>query len=289
MPTHPTDPHPPETKVREPADDAIRRLLAEHAGPLYQFACRICGDRDEAEDLVQETFMNAYRAWGGFRGESSERTWIYRIAINACRRMHRPKSGEPDSIGSLDAPLPFGEPLVAGVPADQDDALQHQIHEEARRRLERAIVELPMGFRVPMILKEIAELPVRDVARILGLEEGTVRSRVHRARLKLRASIDAAIPRDPDPAPPPAYDQQTCLDLLGAKQEALDRGVPFGDDEVCRRCRSVFASLDLTQDLCRDLARDELPGEIRDRLERRIEQDARGRRTDPGVRADPGV
>ena len=72
------------------------------------------------------------------------------------------------------------------------------------------------------------------------------------------------------PLPHRAYPEQTCLDLLDAKQEALDRGVPFDTSVICQRCRSVFASLDLTQEVCRDLASDTIPQRLRDRLLDRV-------------------
>lgn len=252
------------------AEAALQRLVDEYGGQLFQLAYRFCGNREEAEDLVQEVFMQAFRTWGSFRGEASEKTWLYRIAARACQRMHRKRAGEPDDIGSLHDLLPFGEPLIAAIPDDRDDAVQQQIRREASRRVEQEIAALPDDFRVPLILKEIVGFGIADVARILGLEEGTVRSRVHRARLKLRAAVDDALPRRKGVAPPPAYPQQTCIDLLNAKQDALDRGVPFDNQIICDRCRSVFASLDLTQQICHDLGRDNLPAELKARLSARI-------------------
>lgn len=248
----------------------IENLVHEQAGRLYQVAYRFCGDRDQAEDLVQEVFLSAYKSWDSFRGDSDIKTWLYTIASRACQRMHRKRSGEPERIGSLDELLPFGDPLIAVVAADQPDAVQQQIHQEAKARLEAEITKLPDDFRVPLILKEIVGFSVRDIAQILGLEDATVKSRVHRARLKLRASVDSVLPRSGEPAPPPAYPEQTCLDLLNAKQESLDRGVAFDDTVICDRCRSVFASLDLTQQVCHDIARSELPKGVRERLEARI-------------------
>ncbi len=251
-------------------ESAIPRLVDEYGGQLFQLAYRFCGDRTEAEDLVQEVFLSAFKSWDTFRGDADPKTWLYRIAARACQRMHRKRSGEPDRLESLDTPLPFGDPLIALVPADQPDAVQQQIKAEARERLEAAITDLPDEFRVPLILKELVGFSVREIAGILDLEEGTVRSRVHRARLKLRAAADAVIPRSPTPAPPPAYEERVCLDLLNAKQEALDRGVPFTGEVICDRCRSVFASLDLTQDICRDLSAGELPQGLRERLIERL-------------------
>lgn len=254
----------------------IEELVNEYGGQLLSLAHRFCGNRDEAEDLVQEVFLNAFRSWDQFRGESNPKTWLYRIAANACQRMHRKRAGETERIGSLESMLPFGERLIAVVADEQPEALQQQIHAEARERLEAEIARLPADFRVPLILKDIVGFSVREVADILGLEEGTVRSRVHRARLKLRSAVDAALPRRPEPAPPPAYEERTCLDLLNAKQEALDRGAPFDSSVICDRCRSVFASLDLTRRVCRDLASDRVPDGLRERLLERIGSEAGG-------------
>lgn len=246
--------------------DAIDGLVDRHAGSIYGLGLRFCGNATDAEDLVQEVFLNAQKGWEGFRGESDPKTWLYTIAARACQRMQRKKAGEPRRVASLDVELPFGEPLIAALASEQDGVVQAQIRREARERIERAIAELPEEFRVPLVLKEIVGFSVPQVAGMLGLEEGTVKSRVHRARLKLREAVDAVLPRSPEPAPPPAYEERVCLDLLNAKQEALDRGVEFDGAVICDRCRSVFASLDLTQQVCHDLAGGELPTGVRERL-----------------------
>ncbi|MFG0292176.1 MAG: RNA polymerase sigma factor [Phycisphaerales bacterium JB050] len=249
------------------AREAIGELVDRYAGSVYGLGLRFCGNATDAEDLVQEVFLNAQKGWDGFRGESDPKTWLYTIAARACQRMHRKKSGEPQRVASLDADLPFGDRLIAMIPSEQEDGVQEQIRREARERVEAAIAALPEDFRVPLVLKEIVGFSVPEVARMLGLQEGTVKSRVHRARLKLREAVDAVLPRHPEPAPPPAYEQRVCLDLLNAKQDALDRGVEFDGGVICDRCRSVFASLDLTQQVCHDLAGGELPEGVRERLE----------------------
>lgn len=263
MPPLPDD---PPSAAAAPREVAIRRVFDEHGASLFSLALRFCGDRQDAEDLVQEVLMHAYRGWDSFQGRSSEKTWLYTIAARACQRMHRKRAGEPAHVGSLEELLPFSEPRVAIIAQDQEGPLQVQIRTEARQQVEAAIAALPDEFRIPLILKEIVGFSVPEVAQVLDLQEGTVKSRIHRARLRIRAAVDSALPRAPHPAPPPAYPMQVCLDLLQAKQEALDRGVPFRSDVICERCRSVFSSLDLAQQACRDLAAGALPDGLRERL-----------------------
>lgn len=250
------------------AREAVARIAREHTPRLWAIALKLCDNPSEAEDLVQEVFMQALRSWHTFRGDAQVTTWLYGIALNVARRMRRRRAGEPSRLASLDINLPFDAPSVP-QPADElDDMLLQQVEKEARQRLEQAICTLPDDFRIPLVLHEIAQLSVPEVSRILGIPEGTVKSRVHRARLRLREEVDRLLPRVE--AGPSQYDQQVCLDLLRAKQEAIDRGVPMETEVLCDRCRSVFASLDLTHDLCRSLSSGEPPEGLLDRLLNRI-------------------
>lgn len=160
--------------------------------------------------------------------------------------------------------------MIAALPSDLPDMLAEQVRDEARQRLESEIARLPETFRVPLILKDIVGLSAPEIAAIMDIRLDTVRSRVHRARLKLRDAVDRVFPRDPEPATTPAYPRRACLDLLNAKQDTLDRGVPFDTSVICRRCRSVFASLDLTRDLCHELASGRLPRDVLQHLEARL-------------------
>ena len=252
---------------RPAADQAITALFEEEGGRLFSIARNLCGNRQQAEDLVQETFLQAYRKWDTFEGRSRPTTWLYTIASRLCQRLHRKRAGEPARMASLEQLLPFSDRALAvaeaGSGLDDDD--------EARQRLEAAVTALPDEFRMPLILKDIVGLSGAEVAQVLGLKEATVKTRVHRARLKLREGIAEILPKRE--LPPAAYERQVCLDLLEAKQEALDRGVAFPvDREVfCARCRAVFGTLDLARDLCRKIAADELPRDLRDRVVSRLQ------------------
>ena len=241
-----------------PREAAIPLLLEEHGGKMYGLGLRLCRDPHRAEDLVQETFLQAFRHWRKFEGRSSPATWLYSIAARVCHRFRRRRRGEPARMASLEALLPFEEPGVPEVPAEAQ--------EEARARVEEAIVDLPPGFRLPLVLRDIHGFSVADTARILGLREATVKTRVHRARLRLRQAVVEGLPRRA--APPAAYSRQVCLDLLRAKQESLDRGVafPLGSEVVCERCRGVFASMDLAAEVCAAMAAGGIPEPLRRRI-----------------------
>jgi RNA polymerase sigma-70 factor (ECF subfamily) len=263
--------------VKERPDDdwnvdrhqAIPRLLEEHGSRLFNLGLRLCGSREAAEDLVQETFLRAFRKWDQFEHRSSPVTWLYTIASRLCRRLHRKRAGEPERIGSLQELLPFGDAKLAVMPSETGDGLTEQIRREGREKVEEAIASLPLTFRQPLVLKEIAGLSVRQTAEILGLKPATVKTRLHRARLRLRQMLEQALPRRE--LPPPAYSRQVCLDLLRAKQEALDHGVDMPQSVVCERCQAVFASLDLAQDICHELGDGRLPEQLYEALREELD------------------
>lgn len=254
----------------EPAEEALPLLVEAQGGRLLSLGLRFCGNREEAEDLVQETFLQAYRNWSGFQGRSTPSTWLYTIASRICRRFHRKRSGEPDRIESLDELLPFGEPRMAVVPDDGPDPLAEEIRVEGRRQVEKAIADLPIEFRMPLVLKDIVGFSLAEIAQILDLEKATVKTRLHRARLRIRKALESALPVEEVPLA--AYSKKVCLDLLQAKQDALDRqvGFEFPDQVVCERCSELFATLDLARDLCHELSQGELPEALRRELLARL-------------------
>ena len=244
-------------------DVAIARWMDLYGGRIYALALRTCGNPQDAEDVVQETFLQAFRKWDQFRGRSAPSTWLYTIASRICKRRLRRRAGQPKRIGSLDELLPFTEPAVAEIPGQAPDPADAQIRREGRERIEAGIAALPAGFRLPLLLKDIMNVSIAEVAGILGLKPATVKSRIHRGRLRLRQALTKAFPRRK--MGPSAYSRRVCLDLLRAKQEALDRGVafPLPSEIVCQRCKTVFATLELTRNICQDLAEGDLPAELR--------------------------
>ena len=245
---------------------AVSRLLEEHGGQLYRIGLRFCGNPADAEDLVQQTFLQAFRKWHQFKGDAAPTTWLYTIAARACERHQRRRVGEPTRLESLDDLLPSKDRKIVDLPATGDSPLDSQLRREVQDAVDRGISTLPTKLRMALVLKDIVELSVGEISSVLGLKPATVKTRVHRARLMLRRELARKLPRKG--APPPNHAKRMCLDLLKAKQEALDRGVPFPvpPDEMCERCQALFATLDLGRDTCRRLGKGELPRALRREL-----------------------
>lgn len=251
-------------KPNTPAHDAIPILMREYGGMVHAVARRVLGTVAEADDVTQDTFISAFRNWSRFRGDSDPGTWLYRIAIRAAGRQLRRRTRRRERSWSAGEVMPFGSPRLADVPDDIQTPEARRLRAEARDAVNDAISTLPTTFRVPLVLKDIAELSIEEISQILGTKVPTVKTRIHRGRLMLRAALLEDAKRIP--VPPPVYQRSMCMDLLRAKMEALDHGVPFPvqDELICDRCRNVFASLDLGFDACRHAAKDDdLPPEIR--------------------------
>ena len=255
-----------------PREVAVPQLLEQHGGRILALGRQFCASPEEAEDMLQETFLQAWRKWEQFEGRSSPGTWLYTIASRICQRFHRKRSGEPDRLESLEGSALFHEASLPVVP-EEDDPLAEQIRREGRERVEAAILDLPDEFRMPLVLREIAGFSLAEIGAILDLKEATVKTRLHRARMRLRDAVSSVLPRRE--VPPPAYSREVCLDLLQSKQEHLDRGLTFEFPEgvVCERCAEVFATLDLATEACAELAGGELPGPLRTVLLERMSRD----------------
>ena len=159
---------------------AFEEIYAAHAGRLFSLACRMIGNPTDAEDLLQEIFLSAHRKLDGFRGESALGTWLYRLAMNQCLDYLRSRAARTNQVTSaLDDEIGL------------DDAGSRRLAEQTLTKmdLERALARLPEGCRAAFVLHDVEGLEHREVAEVLGIAEGTSKSQVHKARLRLRAML----------------------------------------------------------------------------------------------------
>jgi len=168
-------------------ETAYTELVAEHQRMVVQLAVNLLGDQDEALDLSQDVFLRVFRTIGRFRGQSSLRTWIYRIAVNQARNRHRfwRRRHRADQV-SLDAHVETHGDMMSGREAGPDRVLAQK---ELATRLQRALDGLPFDQRTAIVLREVDGLSYEEIAFSLGVAVGTVKSRLTRARHALRQEL----------------------------------------------------------------------------------------------------
>ncbi|MGQ0694523.1 MAG: RNA polymerase sigma factor [Nitrospiraceae bacterium] len=168
------------------------KLYRDHVDLMYRFANRLCGESEAAKDLVQETFLNAYRGFKDFRGDAQVSTWLYTIASRACLRMRRRQKGAPERELSLEEFIPTSEgEFRLQIPVDglsPEEAFQNK---ELRQALDAAIDKLPKKYKMVLVLRDMEGLSAKEVGTIMGLNERAVKSRLHRARLFVRRELSA--------------------------------------------------------------------------------------------------
>ena len=167
---------------------AFARLVALHESMVFNLAARLLGDGEEARDVAQEVFLQVYRTLGRFEGRSSLKTWIYRIVVNQChnRRRFWHRRGR-DREEALDEGLAAPDRFGGG--AWQASPYQQAVAGERARRVQRALLGLRFDQRTVLVLREIEGLSCEEVAGALGIPEGTVKSRLSRAREALRERL----------------------------------------------------------------------------------------------------
>lgn len=167
--------------TREGDRDAFALLVERHKDPLVGYLVRLTGCRQRAEDLAQDAFLALYQHAARYVEQGRLQGLLYRIATNRLRsqerRARRWRLLEPVLMSRN------------GHGAEPAPAPQRVLANEAQRELAAALAELPLAFRVPLVLHEIEGWPYADVARWLGCREGTVKSRIHRGRLRLRERL----------------------------------------------------------------------------------------------------
>ena len=239
---------------------ALETLLERYAPSIYRFGRTMCKNPEDAAEVLQETMLAVARHADQFREASAFSTWLYTIARRACMRLGRKRSGQPDAFADVD-----GVPLADL--ADDPHALAEAA--ERRDRLYAALEALSPIHREVILLRDIEERTAPEVAEILGIEVGAVKSRLHRARARLREILlrDEALP-EARPAPDSA-----CFEVESALSEMLEGDLPkpacdrlSRHVERCPRCRARCDGLGAILAACKQLPAEPVPREVRDRV-----------------------
>lgn len=183
---------PEKSSTRTQSAKDFDTLYRDHVDLMHRFAHRLCGEAETAKDLVQETFLNAYRGLHRFRGDAQISTWLYTIASRVCLRMRRKRKGAPERELSLEEFIPTSDgEFRLQIPID-DLSPEAALHnKQLREALNLAINQLPKKYKMVLVLRDMEGLSAKEVGTIMGLNERAVKSRLHRARLFVRRQLSA--------------------------------------------------------------------------------------------------
>ena len=171
---------------------AIEKLLLRAQEVAFRFSLLVCGHAEDAEDVMQDTLLRTYRHVARIERPEAFRTWLYRTVRNGCLMKRRRRVDEPAHLVSLDAG--GAQDPTAAPPVDVADRAKTPDELAINRwlgvRLRRALAKIPPQLRMIVLLREVEGLSTREVAEVTGLSEANVKTRLHRARLRLRAELE---------------------------------------------------------------------------------------------------
>ncbi len=242
--------------------DALEALILRYQPRVFRFGMKMCRNVDDAGDIVQETLLALARKVGEFRGEASVSTWLFAIARNACIRRRRRSKFAParvESLESLDAVLRDGiaDPSIG----PERTAFGHELEQ----RLTLAIDTLDAGQREVLVLRDVEGLSAPEVADVLGINVDAVKSRLHRARMAVRARLAPALGAPVSPLP------SGCPDVLALFSRHLEGDISpdvcqqmEGHLDACRSCLAACDSLRRSVALCQATPAGPVPPAVAD-------------------------
>ena len=179
------------------SEEAFAYLLTVYQNPVFNLVCHVVENQADASDVLQDVFVKVFRGIKGFKGDSSLRTWIYRIAVHEASNLRRSwirrHWREPVSMDDTESPS-----AAVATEAASSERSPYQVFEQAERELvvKRALASLAPPYRTVVVLREIEGLAYEEIAQVLGVAEGTVKSRLLRGRELLRRKLAGYVGKD---------------------------------------------------------------------------------------------
>ncbi len=247
---------------------SLEEALALLQNTVFSFSMKVCGQRQDAEDTMQEVLLKSVPSLAKFDSPRALMVWLYKVAKTRCLMSRRKSKFAPKEALSLDELMPDRQELQ-GLPGKTDATPETAlVRKEGAKRLREAVQKLPPEYRLILVLHDMEELSDSDIAEITGLRPGTIRVRLHRARLFVRkelAKLDGQrAPRPPlkhpaavAPAQPPLRERR-CKELFAELSDYLDDAL---DDSLCAElekhmngcdpCKAFLTSLEQSIEQCR--------------------------------------
>ena len=259
--------------LREKDAESISRAIGLLQETVFAFSMKVCGHREDAEDTMQEVLMRSLPHLGKIDDARALSVWLYTVAKNRCFRMRRKGAHAPRQTLSLDELMP-GEADLERLLRDGGAGPEEQLLEgEQGKLVHKAVLTLPAQYRIVLVLRDMEDLDTEQVARVLGLQPGTVRVRLHRARLGVRKAMARLLEGLPEQAAIAARNHRPgrksavqtkppeCREIFASLSEVLDNQLPKPECdqmrkhiEECPACVVFLRDLQTAIDRCRNLA-----------------------------------
>lgn len=244
--------------LRRGEPKAVDTLLAKHQERIYRFGLRMCGNEDDAKEVLQETLLAAFKGLREFREEAALSTWLFQIARSFCIKARR----RPTAV-SIEQP----ELKTLGAPTAGPDEQAHA--RQLGSVLHAAILALPANDREVVLLRDVEGLSAEEAAEIVGIEVGALKSRLHRARTALRKQLSGVLS--------PTAANESCpelaMELSAYSAKELDQSACARIEAHlarCSRCAGACEELKRTVSLCKRLPEGEVPGPVRAAVRRAL-------------------
>ncbi len=169
-------------------EKAFRELVRRYQDTVYRFAFNVCRDQEKAAETLQNTFINVYRKLESFDGRSKFSTWLYSIVTNNCLMRRRSDATRRQEL-SFDDPTIEAETASMTADADAVSPIQALLGSELKEVFDKAILKLPLDYRIVFVMRDLEDMPAADVSKALGISVPAVKSRLFRAREFLRKAL----------------------------------------------------------------------------------------------------
>lgn len=183
------------SRFKHGSGEAMEQIVQRYEESIFNFVLRMCGQEQDAEDVMQDTFLSAFKSLGSFREETKLKNWLFRIASRACLRKRRKRKFEPRHEIPLESLIhEEGSGKKAEIPDWPSDPADDLLRSELKEVIGEAIRSLPPKYRLVFSLRDIQGFDTEETAEILGIKAQSVKTRLHRARLYLREKLSDHFP-----------------------------------------------------------------------------------------------
>jgi len=252
--------------------ESVEEAIGLLQNTVYSFSMKVCGHPEDAEDTMQEVLFRSLKHLAKIQNPQALAVWLYTVTRNRCWRMRRKPANAPAAMLSLDDLMPSDEELGLLLQDAGTGPEGNLLHAEQDYLLQQAVLRIPANLRIVLVLHDMEELTTEQVAQILGLQQGTVRIRLHRARLSVRKEMNQILMGTSEPGKYSSSSSkkhaetrrrrgkrpEECLDLFANLSEYLDGRVePLtcdqmrGHIEACPACVAFLRDLRIAIDRCR--------------------------------------